>query len=110
MDCLKRAIKIADICMSQAKNLYLFIILLNKYLYYYSTDAEFVNTSSIIYIFLLQVTAEDINHLTDLIKEHIDQCEGGEEQIKDALKFFNNTKNAIKFKRDENPKYKAINI
>ncbi len=42
MDCLKRAIKIADICMSQAKNLYLFIILLNKYLYYYSTDAEFV--------------------------------------------------------------------
>ena len=44
MDCLKRAIKIADICMSSAKNLYLFINLLNKYLYYYSLDGvEFVN-------------------------------------------------------------------
>ena len=47
MDCLKRAIKIADICMSQAKNLYLFIILLNKYLYYYSLEVDFVHTYSI---------------------------------------------------------------
>ena len=53
MDCLKRAIKIADICMNQAKNLYLFIILLNKYLYYYSTDADFVSTNSINYSFLI---------------------------------------------------------
>ena len=59
MDCLKRALKIADVCMSQAKNLYLFIILLNKYLYYFTMDCEFV-------------TADDINHLIDLIKEHID--------------------------------------
>ena len=43
MDCLKRAIKIADVCMSSAKNLYLFINLLNKYLYYYSLEGvEFV--------------------------------------------------------------------
>jgi vacuolar protein sorting-associated protein 35 len=44
MDCLKRSIKIADICMSQAKNLYLFIVLLNKYLYYFSLDVDFVST------------------------------------------------------------------
>ncbi len=49
MDCLKRAIKIADICMSQAKNLYLFIILLNKYLYYYSLEVDFVNTYLLYY-------------------------------------------------------------
>ena len=42
MDCLRRAIKIADICMSQGKNLYLFAHILNKYLYYFSIDAEFV--------------------------------------------------------------------
>ena len=59
MDSLKRALKIADICMGQAKNLYLFIILLNKYLYYFSIQVDFV-------------TAEEINHLIDLIKEHID--------------------------------------
>jgi hypothetical protein len=56
------------------------------------------------------VTAEDINHLIDLIKEHIETVEGGEEQIKDALKYFNNTKNAVKFKREENGRFKAINI
>jgi Vacuolar protein sorting-associated protein 35 len=42
MDCLKRAIKIADICMTQAKNLYLFIIILNKYIYYFQLGIEFV--------------------------------------------------------------------
>lgn len=42
MDCLKRAIKIADICMNQAKNLYLFITLLNKYLYFFSLGLEVV--------------------------------------------------------------------
>ena len=85
MESLKRALKIADICMGQAKNLYLIIILLNKYLYYFSIHADFV-------------TAEEINHLIDLIKEHIDQCEGGEDKIKDALQYFNNTKSAIKRK------------
>ena len=43
MDCLKRAIKIADLCMTQGKNLYLFANILNKYLYYYSIDAPFVS-------------------------------------------------------------------
>jgi Vacuolar protein sorting-associated protein 35 len=43
MDCFKRAIKIADMAMSQGKNLYLFANILNKYLYYYSIDAEFVS-------------------------------------------------------------------
>ena len=40
---MKRAIKIADICMSQGKNLYLFANILNKYLYYFSIDADFVS-------------------------------------------------------------------
>jgi len=59
MDCLKKALKIADVCMTQAKNLNLFINILNKYLYYFSLNVDFVTT-------------EDINHLIDLIKEHID--------------------------------------
>jgi vacuolar protein sorting-associated protein 35 len=75
MDCLKRAIKIADICMNQAKNLYLFITLLNKYLYYFSLGHDFVS-------------AEEINHLIDLIKEHIDQCDAVQDQIKEPLKYF----------------------
>jgi hypothetical protein len=38
MECLKKALKIADICMSNPKNLYLFITILNKYVYYFSID------------------------------------------------------------------------
>ena len=45
MDCLKKAIKIADKCMTEVKNIYLFINILNKYLYYYYIDAEFVSSS-----------------------------------------------------------------
>jgi vacuolar protein sorting-associated protein 35 len=56
MDCLKRAIKISDICMNQGKNLYLFAHILNKYLYYFSIEADFIS-------------AKDINTLIELIKE-----------------------------------------
>jgi vacuolar protein sorting-associated protein 35 len=50
MDCLKKAIKIADKCMNESKNIYLFINILNKYLYYYSIDADFVSTTSLTYL------------------------------------------------------------
>lgn len=43
MEQLKKALKIADITMTSAKNLYLFIILLNKYLYYFSINVDFVS-------------------------------------------------------------------
>lgn len=47
MDCLKRAIKIAQLSMSQPRNLYLYAIILNKYLYFYSIDAEFVSSRDV---------------------------------------------------------------
>lgn len=98
MDCLKRAIKIADICQNQSKNLYLFAIILNKYLYYYSIEAEFI-------------TAEDVNNLIDLIKETVEHIEGGaEDQVKDALKYLANTKAAVKLKQVENARYAEINV
>lgn len=59
MDQLKRALKIADVCMNQPKNMGLVVNLLNKYLYFFSKDVNFMS-------------AEDINNLSDLIKEHID--------------------------------------
>lgn len=99
MDCLKRAIKIADICMSQGKNLYLFANILNKFIYYYSIEADFIS-------------AEDINNLIDLIKEHIDSAQqSGDDQIKETLKYFKNTKDAVRARQnDQTPRYKAINI
>ena len=53
--------------------------------------------------------AEDVNHLIDLIKEHVDQIED-QEQIKEAVNFFNNTKEAVKIKAETIEKYKAIKL
>ena len=91
MDCLKRAIKIADICVTQsAKNICLLIVILNKFLYYYAT------TDSI-------VSVDDINNLIDLIKEQM-SAECGDE-VKVQLR---NTKMALMAKEDQ--RFKAINI
>ena len=110
MDCLKRAIKIADICMTQGKNLYLFAHILNKFLYFYSIDAEFVSLKHNNLINTLQISADDVNNLIDLIKEHIDQAQS-DDQMKEALKYLKNTKEAIRARQnDQTPKYKALNI
>jgi len=96
MDQLKKALKICDVCMTSAKNLYLCIELLNKYLYYYIYEAPFM-------------TAEDINTPLDFIKEQIDGLED-REAAKDGLKYFENTKKAIQFKAQTNDRLKELKI
>ena len=44
MDYLKKALRVADVSMSSPKNLYLFVQLLNKYIYFYTIDAPFVSS------------------------------------------------------------------
>lgn len=53
---MKKALKICDVCMTSAKNLYLCVELLNKYLYYYIYEATFM-------------TAADVNNMIDFINE-----------------------------------------
>ena len=96
MDQLKRALKIADVCMNQPKNMGLVVTLLNKYLDFFIKDVNFMS-------------AEDINNLSDLIKEHIDQIDD-QEIIKDAMKYLQNTKEAMELKAQENDKFKELNL
>lgn len=103
MDCLKRAAKIADLCMSQPKNLSLFVGLLNRYLYYFSLGVEQVSDL----LMNSQVGAEEINHLLELIKDHTDQIDD-QEAIKDGIKYLNNTKAAIRGKQETDDRFKAI--
>ena len=51
MDCFRKVIKNAEQIIKDSKNLYLFANLLNKYLYYFSIDAEFVSFILAIYFF-----------------------------------------------------------
>mmetsp|Transcript_9445 Transcript_9445/g.15913 ORF Transcript_9445/g.15913 Transcript_9445/m.15913 type:complete len:98 (+) Transcript_9445:1219-1512(+) len=94
MDQLKKALKICDVAMSSAKNLYLCIDLLNKYLYFYVYEATFM-------------TAENVNNMVDFIKEHIDGLED-RDAAKESLAYFENTKKAIRLKAETNPRMKEI--
>jgi len=96
MDTLKKALKICDVCMTSAKNLYLCVDLLNKYLYYYIYESPFM-------------TAEDINNLIDFINDQIQGLED-KEAASVGLKYFENTKKSIKFKSDTNERLKMIKI
>jgi hypothetical protein len=94
MEQLKKALKICDVCMSSAKNLYLCIHLFNKYLYFYIYEATFI-------------TAEDVNNLMDFVKEHIDGLED-KEAAKEGLVYLENTKKAIRVKAETNERLKQI--
>jgi hypothetical protein len=96
MDTLKKALKICDVCMTSAKNLYLCVDLLNKYLYFYIYESSFM-------------THEDINNLIDFIKDQIDGLED-KESAAQGLQYFENTKKSIKFKSETNERLKMIKI
>jgi len=55
------------------------------------------------------MTAEDINNLIDFIKEHIDGLED-RDAAKEGLKYFENTKKAIRLKAETNGRLKQIKI
>lgn len=84
MDQLKKALKICDICMTSAKNLYLCVELLNKYLYYYIYESTFM-------------TADDVNNMIEFINDQIQGLED-RDAAKEGLVYYENTKKAIKFK------------
>ena len=94
MDQLKKALKICDVCMTSAKNLYLCVELLNKYLYYYIYEATFM-------------TADDVNNMIDFINEQVQGLED-RDAAKEGLVYFENTKKAIKLKAETNDRLKAI--
>lgn len=55
------------------------------------------------------MTHEDINNLIDFIKEHIDGLED-KDAAKDGMKYFENTKKAIRLKAETNERLKQIRI
>jgi vacuolar protein sorting-associated protein 35 len=59
-ECLKKAVKIADICSSNPQNVWLFVHIFNKYLYFYS--ANIIDSST-------------VNSLVELIAEHLSRTE-----------------------------------
>jgi hypothetical protein len=93
---LKKALKICDVAMSSAKNLYLCVELLNKYLYYFTTEASFM-------------TAEDVNNMLDFVRDQVEGLED-REAAKEGLVYLENTKKAIRLKAETNPRLQQIKL
>ena len=87
-----QCLKIANSAMKDPENLRLLVNILNKYIYFYMIDIE-------------EITAGDINKLIELIKENIKQIteDGKVERAKPAMKYFENTLEALKVKSKDNP-------
>ena len=85
--------------MANPKHLHLFVALLNKYLYYYYTECQWVSE-------------EDINKLTELISEHIANIkgEGKTEAIMETLTFLENTKKSVEHKQKKVAKFNLLNF
>lgn len=86
--------------MKDPENLSLLVNILNKYIYFFMADIE-------------QITAGDINKLVELIRENIKQIteDGKVERARSAIKYFNNTIEALENKMKENPtKYQNVCI
>jgi len=73
MDVLRKSLKMADSCMSKKENLYLFVQILNSYIYYLVIQSEFMNPQEII-------------TLCNLIHETISDMEDVPQPAKDAIK------------------------
>jgi vacuolar protein sorting-associated protein 35 len=66
LDCLQRALKIADVCMQASTNVHLFVEILNRYLYYLEAGNE-------------KITIKYIQGLLDLVSEHLTTMDPGAE-------------------------------
>lgn len=80
--------------MTKPENLYLLVNILNKYVYFYFMEYDFM-------------TAQDINDLISFIKETVDEMED-QEPAKSSILQLENTKLAIKGKQVDNKHMQQI--
>ena len=110
LECMTKARRFVDFAMTNPKNLYLFVELLNKFLYFVEQEDN-----------VLDIKKEQIEDIIELIKGHVRTIKNvpGEEDIsylEEIEKYFNNTINTIKKrKNDENNEklkefYQSINV
>jgi len=87
LDCLQRALKIADVCMQSGMNVSLFIEILNRYVYYFEAGND-------------KITLKYLQGLLDLVKEHLSAMEAGPDA--DAVRaHYNGTVAHIKRMKEE---------
>jgi vacuolar protein sorting-associated protein 35 len=88
VECLKKALKIADLCMSNPQNMWLFVLILNKYLYFIDQGVSAIEPSS-------------VSKLIDLIKEQIQRAEADGSNTVNTRTYLKNTLSFIRVRLGE---------
>uniref|UniRef100_A0A8V0ZP40 Vacuolar protein sorting-associated protein 35 n=1 Tax=Gallus gallus TaxID=9031 RepID=A0A8V0ZP40_CHICK len=98
MECLKKALKIANQCMDPSLQVQLFIEILNRYIYFYEKENE-------------AVTIQVLNQLIQKIREDLPNLESTEE-TEQINKHFHNTLEHLRLRREspesEGPIYEGL--
>ena len=87
LECLQRALRVADACMDTAVSVELFVEILNRYVYYFEQENEAVRSRNIPIIMMIghncsheisdpkQVTTKYLNGLIELIHSNLNTTE-----------------------------------
>nr|AAB18153.1 MEM3 [Mus musculus] len=98
MECLKKALKIANQCMDPSLQVQLFIEILNRYIYFYEKEND-------------AVTIQVLNQLIQKIREDLPNLESSEE-TEQINKHFHNTLEHLRTRREspesEGPIYEGL--
>ncbi|KAH0519266.1 Vacuolar protein sorting-associated protein 35 [Microtus ochrogaster] len=98
MECLKKALKIANQCMDPSLQVQLFIEILNRYIYFYEKEND-------------AVTIQVLNQLIQKIREDLPNLESSEE-TEQINKHFHNTLEHLRSRREspesEGPIYEGL--
>lgn len=87
LECLQKALKIADTCMEATTNISLFVEILNQYLYYFEKKNEFV-------------TVKYLSGLIALINTNLANLDSANADCHVIKTFYQNTINYINWKRE----------
>lgn len=93
-ECLRRALKIADVCMASSMHVQLFVEILNSYLVLFERRCS-------------TISVKYLKGLVELIDEHLENMESPHPS---TTKFYENTIAYIKSKQAEDERYKKIII
>jgi vacuolar protein sorting-associated protein 35 len=94
LECLRRALKIADVCMASSMHVQLFVEILNSYLVLFERRCP-------------TISVKYLKGLVELINEHLDNMDSPHPQ---TMKFYTNTIGYIKAKQKQDKRYKEIDI
>eukprot|EP00027_Filamoeba_sp_ATCC50430_P010734 CAMPEP_0168551534 /NCGR_PEP_ID=MMETSP0413-20121227/6225_1 /TAXON_ID=136452 /ORGANISM="Filamoeba nolandi, Strain NC-AS-23-1" /LENGTH=788 /DNA_ID=CAMNT_0008582069 /DNA_START=80 /DNA_END=2446 /DNA_ORIENTATION=- len=95
LECLQKALKIAGSCMEAAIKVYLFVDILNQYLFYFENQCD-------------AVTIEYLSGLIQLINTNITGTEANDPETGNTVKHYQNTLAYIRWKSQADPRYQGI--